>query len=189
MTTLYTPKQAQEMLGVSATGLRIYTTNYPRHLSTEATGKRRKFTEADLCFLAYIKQRTDAGDNHRALLEELETDEGKARWHAFESAWQPLSPPDEEEEEERSTAMVPVAQLQAARLLFEDAQRREQEALELAAAQRQEALQRERELLDQLHRLQREMGKAEGKIESLEAQLKQPAQRPRSWWARMFGGE
>jgi hypothetical protein len=73
-----------------------------------------------------------------------------------------------------------------------DAQRREQEAIACSEEQtrqlREQALQRERELLEQLHRLQREMGQAEGKIESLEAQLKQPVQRPRSWWARMFGG-
>ncbi len=55
----------REMLGGSATGLRIYTTTYPDYLSTEATGKRRKFTEADLCFLSYVKTRTDIGDNHR----------------------------------------------------------------------------------------------------------------------------
>jgi hypothetical protein len=54
-----------------------------------------------------------------------------------------------------------------------DAQRREQEAIARAEAQarelREQAQQRERELLAHVHRLQREMGKAEGKIESLEA--------------------
>ena len=94
MPSLYTPKQAQELLEVSATGLRIYTVTYPKYLSTEATGKRRKFTEDDLCFLAYVKGRTDAGDNHGDVLQGLETEEGKAQWAIFKAGWQPLQPPE-----------------------------------------------------------------------------------------------
>ena len=37
---------------------------------------------------------------------------------------------------------------------------------------------RERELLDQVNRLQRELGKAEGELGALKAQ------RPRLWWSR-----
>lgn len=169
------------MLGISATGLRIYTTTYPRKLSTEATGKRRKFTEADLCFLAYIKERTDAGDNHRDLLNELETDEGKARFAAFEAQWQPLPPDEEVATDEGSTAMVPVAQLHAVRLLWEDAQRREQEAKEETLAQQQAAQLREKDLQEQINQLLRELGHKEGELEALRAS------KPKSFWARLLG--
>lgn len=44
-------------------------------------------------------------------------------------------------------------------------------------------MQHERELLDQVNQLQRELGKTEGELAVLKAQ------KPRSWWARVFGGE
>lgn len=180
MANLYTPMQAQAILGVSATGLRIYTTTYPKQLSTEATGKRRKFTEADLRFLAYIKARTDAGDNHRELLAELETAEGNARFDAFADQWQPPEP-QYDEEEEGTTALVPVAALQAARLLLEDAQRREQEAREEAAAKQEESQRRERELQEQINQLLRELGMKEGELNALK-------NKPKGWLARLLGG-
>jgi DNA repair exonuclease SbcCD ATPase subunit len=74
-----------------------------------------------------------------------------------------------------------------------DAQRREQESIVRAEEQtqrlREQAQQRERELLDQVNQLQRELGKAEGKIETLEATRQTaPPERNRSWWSRIFGG-
>jgi hypothetical protein len=72
---------------------------------------------------------------------------------------------------ESSTALVPVAALQAAQALMLDAQQREREL-------RDQLQQRDREL----QQLQRELGKVEGELGALKA-------KPRSWWARMFGGE
>jgi DNA-binding transcriptional MerR regulator len=198
MTNLYSPKQVQEMLEVSATGLRIYTSTYPNYLSTEATGKRRKFTEADLCFLSFVKARTEAGDNHKDVLAMLGREEGKAQWEQFQSEWEPLEPPDDTDgpHADPGTVLVPMAQLQAARLLLEDAQRREQESREQATAMRQEALQRERELQERINQLQRELGKVEGALGKTESELATlkamqqatPPERPKSWWARWFDG-
>jgi hypothetical protein len=70
-----------------------------------------------------------------------------------------------------NTALVPVAQLQAAQALMLDAQQREREL-------RDQLQQREREL----QQLQRELGKVEGELGAIKAQ------RPRSWWAKLFGG-
>ena len=63
-----------------------------------------------------------------------------------------------------------------------DAQRREQEA-------REQAQQRECELLDQVNQLQRELGKAEGKIEALQTvqATTPPTEHNRSWWGRLLG--
>lgn len=181
MATLYTPMQMQDMLGVSATGLRIYTTTYPDQLSTEATGKRRKFTEGDLCFLSYVKTRTDAGDNHREVLASLKTEDGKAQWQQFQDEWEaPESPV--EAMEEQSTALVPIAAVQAATALMRDAQRREEEAREQAQVLRDEAAQRERELQEQINQLLRELGKTEGELAALKAS------KPKGFWARLLGG-
>jgi polyhydroxyalkanoate synthesis regulator phasin len=85
-----------------------------------------------------------------------------------------------------------VAQLHAVWMLWEDAQRREQEAITQAEEQtrqsREQAQVRERKLLDQVSRLQCEMDEAEGKIEGLEAQFQQPTRhKPPDWWIRLFG--
>lgn len=173
--------QVQEMLGVSATGLRIYTTTYPDYLSTEATGKRRKFTEADLCFLSYVKTRTEAGDNHREVLTSLKTEEGKEQWQQFQDEWEPLES-STEPAEEAGTALVPMAALQAATALMRDAQRREEEAREQAQIAREEAAQRERELQEQINQLLRELGHKEGELEALKAS------KPKGFWARLLGG-
>jgi DNA-binding transcriptional MerR regulator len=185
MATLYTPKQAADLLGISPSAVRLYTNTYARHLSTEATSNPRRLTDSDLRMIAYVVSKTSTGQAHERVLAHLATEAGQQEYDAFE--W---DTPDTSQE--ANTALVPVAQLQAAQALMLDAQRREQEAIERAETHarelREQAQRRERELLDQVNRLQREMGKAEGKIESLEAQLQQPAPRPQSWWARLLGG-
>jgi DNA-binding transcriptional MerR regulator len=185
MADLYSPKRATDILGISPSALRIYTDRYKSKLSTEATSTPRKFTEMDLRTLAFVVASTKEGKTHEQVL---------AAWEEFDNfEWEPPEVPIDAAGD-ASTALVPVAQLQAAQALMLDAQRREQEAIVRAEAQarelREQAQQRERELLDQVHRLQREMGKAEGKIESLEAQLRLPAlpERSKSWWVRLFGG-
>lgn len=90
--------------------------------------------------------------------------------------------PELEAEIRQLFALVPVAQLQAARALWEDAVRCEQEAKEEAAAQAQAAQQRERELQDQIDQLLRELGKTEGELEALRKS------KPKGFWARLLGG-
>jgi DNA-binding transcriptional MerR regulator len=181
MATLYTPMQMQDLLGVSATALRIYTNTYPTYLSTEATGKRRKFTDGDLCFLSFVKTRTDAGDNHKEVLALLQTDEGKEQWQQYQDAWEPPDQPLPADDAHPGTDLVPVAQLHAVRLLWEDAQRREQEAKEEAAALQESAQQREKELQEQINQLLRELGHKEGELAALRSSKR------KGFWARLFG--
>jgi DNA-binding transcriptional MerR regulator len=181
MATLYTPKHAAELLGISASAIRLYTTRYKIHLSTEATATPRRFTEGDLRFVAFVGKKTEEGKSHEAILTYLETPEGEAEYDEFE--WKPTSQEkDPVIDAGPGTMLVPVERLVAVQAMLQSQQE-----------ERQRLLDRERELLDQLHRLQREVGKAEGKIESLEAQLKQqqppPPRKPPAWWVRLFGGE
>ena len=168
MAMLYTPKQVTDMLGISASALRIYTDRYARHLSTEATSTPRKFTEADLHTLAYVVASTKEGRTHDQVL---------ASWaDEFDSfEWEPPETPTGNAGD-TSTPLVPIAQLQATQALMLDAQRREEEA-------RAQLQQRERELQERINQLERELGKAEGKIGALETQ------KPKPWWARVFGSE
>jgi len=179
MATLYTPKRVTALLGISASALRIYVDKYAEHLSTEATTTPRKFTEADLNALAFVVASTKEGKTHGEILAGWDEEYALFEWAP--RGFPPQTPTEATGGE--ATALVPMAALQAAQALMLDAKRREEEA-------REQAIARERELLDQLHQLQREMGKAEGKIESLEAQLQQPAPRRKSpaWWVRLFGG-
>jgi DNA-binding transcriptional MerR regulator len=177
MSATYTTKQASELTGASKQAIRVYTQRYARYMSTEATpdaGSERRFTEADLKLMAYIYQQTQrGGQTHDKVLEAL----ASGALDAFE--WEPRTSPQEGyiDAETTGTALVPIERLMATQAL-----------LQAQLEERQRLLERERELLDQVQRLQREVGKAEGKIESLEEQLKQPMQRPRSWWARLLGG-
>lgn len=170
MTHLYTPKQARDILGVSPSALRTHSTTYARYLSTEATGNPRNFTDADLRVLAFVVNNTGMGKQHKDILQMLADDAPEFAafdWHA---------PASVDAGEPMQTALVPAERLQAAQALMVDAQRREQEARAQLEA-------RERELLDQVGELRQALGRAEGKLEALEA-----TQQRRSWWARMFGG-
>jgi DNA-binding transcriptional MerR regulator len=178
MATLYTPKRAAELLRISPSAIRLYTTRYKKHLSSEAGNTPRRFTDADLRFVAFVGKKTEDGKSHDAILAYLETPEGEAEYDDFE--W---TPPGTEKEPVidagPGTMLVPVERLVAVQAMLQNQQE-----------ERQRLLERERELLDQVSRLQREVGKAEGKIESLETQLaqQQPRRKPPTWWVRLFGG-
>jgi DNA-binding transcriptional MerR regulator len=177
MATLYIPKQAAELLGISPSAIRLYTTRYESHLSTEATSNPRRFTEADLRFIAFIVTKAKEGKTHEAILAWLKTEVGKAELEQFE--WDLPQEEDVTVDTGPGTMLVPVERLIAAQAMLQSQQE-----------ERQRLLERERELLDQVNRLQRDVGKAEGKVESLEAQLQQVMQRrkPPRWWVALFGG-
>jgi DNA-binding transcriptional MerR regulator len=185
MDATYSIKDAAGLTGASRQVIRFYTSTYPRWFSTEATpepGKERRFTAADLKLIRYIYS--------TVAKEKLTHEQVQARLTAgalndFE--WDiPQEAPGvmQEPTEDIGTALVPVAQLQAARLLLEDAQRREQEAIEQATAMRQAALQREQELQNRINQLERELGKTEGELSAYKTMQ---ANRPKSWWARVLG--
>jgi DNA-binding transcriptional MerR regulator len=159
---LYSPRQAAIALGISPSAIRNYTNTYSRHLSTEATSNPRRLTESDLRVIGYVVSKTATGLSHDRVLALLATEAGQQE--LAEYAWEV---PEDEAEPEPSTALVPLAQLQAAQALMLDAQRREHDAL-----------QREQELQAKINELMLELGKAQGEL---------VARKSGGWWARLFG--
>jgi hypothetical protein len=149
---------------MSPTTLRANTDRYARYLSTEATGTPRRLTPDDLKALAFVMARAAQGRTHHQILAEWESD-----FPSF--VWEDAPPPQPDVSD--STALIPAAQLQAAHALMLDAQRREQETVERADAERQEWLAK----VEALHHA---LGKAEGELHALRSQGK-------PWWARLFG--
>lgn len=182
MTQLYTPKQARDILGVSPSALRAHSTTYARYLSTEATGNPRNFTVADLRVLAFVVSNTSMGKQHKDILQML--GDNAPEFAAFD--WQ--APAGEHAGEPMQTALVPLAQLQAAQALMQDAQRREAETREEAERrvmiEREEAQRLQREFQERINALERELGKAEGQLEALRSAT---AQQSRPFWERWFG--
>lgn len=174
----YSTKEAADLVGCSPQILRTYTDRYARHLSTEATpepGAVRRFTFADLSLVAFVYTKTSKqGENltHERVQELL----AAGALDSFD--WQPEALASAQSASENatdaSTALVPVAQMQAAQALLNDAQRREREALERAEA-----------LQERLETMQRELGAATGELSAYKAlRPKRPA-----WWLWLFGGE
>ena len=78
MSASYTPKATSDITGASRQVLRVYTQRYARYLSTDATpapGLERRFTEADLKVIAFVYQRTAAGETHEQVAERLSAGE------------------------------------------------------------------------------------------------------------------
>jgi DNA-binding transcriptional MerR regulator len=167
MADLLSPKRVCDTLGISQSALRIYTRTYARKLSTEATSNPRRFTQDDLHALAFVVASTTEGRTHEQILAGWDEEYPSFDWEA------PQNPT--EATGETSTALVPMAALQAAQALMLDAKRREEEA-------REEAQARERELQEQINQLLRELGHKEGEL----AQLR--ASKPKGFWARLLGG-
>lgn len=186
MANLYTPMQVQDMLGISATGLRIYTNTYPTHLSTEATGKRRKFTDADLCWLSFVKERTAAGDDHKEILSEMSEakDAGTVwdLWQQYQDDWQAPTATQQAsyDAETTGTALVPIERLVAMQAVLQS----EREAFQRAEEERQRLLDREVELNEKLERTNKELGEALGELKAIKAQRRKPP----TWWVKLFGG-
>ena len=184
---LFSIKIASEATGASKQVIRSYTQTYARWFSTEATpehGRERRFTAADLKLIAFIYQNViGQALNHNQVQERLVAGAlNDFEWDVpIEAHGAPVEPPGD-----TGTMLVPFAQLQAARLLLEDAQRREQEAVARAEEQdrqlREQAQQRERELQEQINQLLRDLGHKEGELAALRAS------KPKGFWARLFGG-
>ena len=165
MTAQYTPTAAARLLGISTGAIRKYSDLYGRFLSTEASTPPRTFTRDDVRLFAYIAHATTLGQTHDAVLAALAA--GGADYAAF--AWAAADDADQDSQP-APAALVPAAQLHAARLLLEESQRREREAQERAESAA-------RALQDRIATLERELGRAEGEL----------AARRRPWWARLWG--
>lgn len=187
MPDLYSPKQVSDILDVSASAIRIYTDRYADKLSTEATTPPRKFRPDDLKALAFVTHSTSQGKTHDEVLTTWDEEFPGFEWE----------PPIEQEAD--AGAMVPIAEVYAMRAMLQDAQRRELEAKQEAQAQADQ-------LREEIRRLERDLGKAEGeltaqqrteeeradrvaKLEEELARLRtQATEQRRGWWARLFGG-
>jgi DNA-binding transcriptional MerR regulator len=180
MKATYSTKEASEITGASRQIIRTYTTTYAQHFSTEGSpnqaGQPRSFTRDDLRLIRFIYEMTkQRGQNHSQVLERLRAGE----LDRFE--WEPPN----EDEDLLSTDLVPVERLLAARVLLEDAQRREHEATARAESQARElrlqAKERERELQEQVNQLLRELGHKEGELAAIRAS------KPKGFWTRLLG--
>jgi len=164
MTAQYTPTAVARLLGISPAAVRKYADLYGRFLSTEASTPPRTFTRDDARVFAYVARATSRGQTHDAILADLADG---AAYAAF--VW--TAPDDADQDSQPApAALVPAAQLHAARLLLEESQRREREAQERAESAA-------RALQDRIATLERELGRAEGEL----------AARRRPWWARLWG--
>ena len=176
MSADYTPKQASDLTGASRQILRTYTQRYARYLSTDATpepGYERRFTPADLKVLAFVYQRTAAGEKHERILERLAA--GELEQFAWQAPEAPPAPAQAAESaaSDTSSMLIPYERLQAAHALMQDAQRREEAAAEQVAA-----------LQAEVQRLSLELGQARGEAATLQASR----YRAPKWWRAIFGG-
>ena len=153
-------------VNVSSGSLRNYTRDYARWFSTEATTVPRRFTEEDVRLIAFIVNCTkDRALTHAQVEDRLqEGDLDTFDWQLPEGSETPV-----EAHEDVSTHLVPVERVMAAQTLLQDAQRRENEAVEKVD-----------ELQRQIADLERQLGQAQGE---LKARYRAP-----DWWRRIFGG-
>ena len=177
MRATYSTKEASDITGASTATIRTYTTAYARYLSTEATpdpGKQRRFTAADLKLIAFAYQLGEReGATREQVLERL--DAGELDTYA----WQPPEEPTSAAQSAIApdSALVPYERLQAAQVLLQDAQQREQ-ALKADTAAQVATLQAE------VQRLSQELGRAQGEA----AMLKSSRYTAPRWWRAVFGG-
>jgi len=77
METTYSPAQVAHMTGASSSAVRNYATVYADHLSIGANppkGKAKKFTTADVKLIAYVAQQTSptgAGPTHETIKQQI----------------------------------------------------------------------------------------------------------------------
>jgi DNA-binding transcriptional MerR regulator len=164
MHTVYGPKQVATLCNVSTSAIRNYTARYGAYMSQGAAETPRQFSEADLRVIAFVRDCTSA-----RLMTHAETAAALAAGALDDFEWTPpeVEPPPPFEP---STALVPVSQLEAARLVMEDARRRE----EIATAKNEE-------LQARIETLQRELGAAQGELHA--------RQRRRPKWLTALIGE
>jgi DNA-binding transcriptional MerR regulator len=165
---LYSPTQAAKAASISLQSLRNYAKRYVRYLSPHATpkaGETRWFTRQDIRLLAYIAHKTTKQNlSHEQLLAQLE--QGTDGLEEFTDYTAPGEQPE-------STELLPPGLLRAYEVLLNDAKLREQ-----SAAEREQALQQ------RVEQLERELGRAQGALESYRATKRRPR-----WWVALFGGE
>jgi DNA-binding transcriptional MerR regulator len=179
MTPTYTTKEASELTGASKQALRVYTTRYKQFMSPLATpdaGGERRFTEADLKYLAYVYQQTQSSKTHEEVLAAL------ANGALDDFEWEPPKTTQNVTIDGGSvgTALVPIERLVAIQALLQA----EREARQRDEDERQRLIDREQQLSARLEDLRQQLGEAQGELKAIKATRRKPP----AWWVRIFGG-
>lgn len=174
METLYTPAEVAAIVGCSKPALRSYTATYSAYYSGSATpgiGQTRQYTENDIKLTSFIYTRSASGHTHQDTLKALVDSELDN--YAFTLPERSTDAPnDSSDVQGGNTAIVPAERLHAALTLLQDAQRREQQAVEVGQAAQ-----------TRINELERSLGTALGELNAMKAQRRRPA-----WWVALFGG-
>ncbi len=169
----YFPKDAQAIVGISASTLRNYVKDFERWLTTEATTPPRKFTADDLRLMAFIRFRTQEKQER---LDAVQAALDAGAMDAFD--WQPPPPPQRPTtatatQDSEAGVLVPLESLRLHQALLSESQRREEQASTEAA-----------ELRTRIEALQNELGRAQGEL----AAVKSSRYHAPRWWRALFGG-
>lgn len=171
----YSTGEAARLSGASPNAVRSYAKRHSRYFSDTGApsdrGSTRKFTRDDVRLIAYIRHLTqNEGQSHEQVAESL----AQGALSAWD--WQPPDvPAGDVQPPEATEALATVHQLQIALAAMRDV--RERQDAELVDA-RDEA----ERLREEIRKLERELGKAEGALAALQAQPQR-----RGWWARLWG--
>jgi DNA-binding transcriptional MerR regulator len=173
----YTTSAAAARLGVARQTIRAYAARYARFLSTEGApaerSQARRFTDADLKTLAYVRHQTELGATHDDIAERL----SGGVLDAWEWAEEGVSASRDDQgsaydDVSGHSALIPAERLLAAQALLQDVQMR------MAAEEAKNAA-----LQDEIRALERALGSREGELAALRAS------KPKGFWARLLGGE
>lgn len=181
---MYQIAQAAKVTGVSPAGIRNYVDRYGEWFSAGARppkGQARDFSGEDVRLIAFIRDRTKAGENHDQIVQALQAGE----LEDFTSWAEPPAAGEGSQAEEVGAELVPPAAVAMLRAMLEESRRREETAAARTDAQLAAAADRESRLQAAYAQAQREIGRLEGEI----AAMKAAPPRPASWWRRVFGGE
>lgn len=188
----YTTSAAAARLGVARQTIRAYAARYARFLSTEGApaerGQARRFTEADLKTLAYVRHHTELGATHDQVTEQLIADALDAwEWEEAGNSASRDAQTIAQDDTGGHGALVPAERLLAAQALLQDAQTRlaAEEAKNEARLAAQEAAYKGEvaALQGELRALERALGQREGELAAALAQAK-----PKGFWSRLLGG-
>lgn len=158
----------------SPSNIRTWADQYGKYLSPQgrgaASGSARNFNPDDQIVMATVAHLRQLGRSHDEILAELE--EG---WRVDEIPGEP-TPAKQREIDDK--ALVPAGQLRVIQEQVNFLQEERARLLEMVAKERGRTDQH----VEEIRRLERELGRAQGRIEELEK--RQNGQRPRWPWQR-----
>lgn len=182
MATVFSTPQAAKLLNVSEGTVRNYVQHelYAPYLSAGANpakGRPRALTAEDLALLAFIRERTSAGDTYEQIADQL-----AVKISAGELA--PFQVPEEERNQAPEVDGWGIPRRQAQPHADQPPPQPAPLAILATTLTEELRLSREREqaLWDRIVAAEAARARAEGELAALRAA------QPRSWWRRVFGG-